>query len=144
MKAVINSDQALSRVLGDLRAAYAEARYVRVSWTTGKDRSLDQNAIGHAWYEQISTELREDTPEGVKCECKLRYGVPILRAEDEQFRAFYDAGLKRLSYEQKLTAMRYVPVTSLMTVPQKSRYLETMQMEYAKRGVMLRFPEDEK
>jgi hypothetical protein len=38
--------------------------------------------------------------------------------------------------------MRFLPVTSLMTVKQLSQYLEDMQREFAKRGVMLEFPEE--
>jgi len=107
-------------------------------------RSLDQNAIGHVWYNQISKELKEQTPLEVKCECKLTIGVPILRAENEDFRKMYDAAIRgNLTYEEKLEVMKYLPVTSLMSVKQKSRYLEHVQQTYARRGVILEFPEDE-
>lgn len=103
-------------------------------------RSLDQNAISHVWYNQISKQLREDTPEGVKCECKLIFGVPILRAEDEKFQRMYDKSFKSiLSHEEKLEAMEYLPVTRLMNTAQMSRYLEDIQMHYAKRSVRLEF-----
>jgi len=142
--ATINSEASLSRVLGDIREAYREHKYLRASWKTGKDRSLDQNAISHAWYEQIAAELREDSALGVKNFCKLHFGVPILRAEDADFRDFYDAAIKpHLSYEQKVAAMAFVPVTRLMTVKQLSAYLAAMQDHY--RGkVALEFPPDEK
>lgn len=141
-QSVVNSDQALSRVIGDIRAAYAEHHYLRVTVKTGKDRSLDQNAISHIWYEQIARELRESTALGIKCECKLNYGVPILRAEDAGFREFYDVAIKpHLTYEQKVKAMAYLPVTSLMTVKQLSAYLVAMQAAYAKRDVALVFPD---
>lgn len=139
---VVNSAQRLQEILGDIREAWGKHHYLRVTIKTGKDRTLDQNAISHAWYEQIARELREDTPEGVKLECKLLFGVPILRAEDEEFREMYDASMKRyLSYEQKVRAMRYLPVTSLMTTMQLSRYLEDMQRHFDQRGVRLEFPE---
>jgi len=140
---VVNSAERLQSILGDIREQWGKHHYLRVTIKTGKDRSLDQNAISHAWYEQISRELREDTPDDVKAECKLRFGVPILRAHDDDFREIYDASIKRhLSHEQKLRAMRLLPVTSLMTVQQLSQYLVDMQNDYAKRGVMLEFPED--
>jgi hypothetical protein len=140
---VVNSAERLQSILGDIREQWGKHHYLRVTIKTGKDRSLDQNAISHAWYEQIARELREDSPEDVKSECKLRFGVPILRAHDEDFREMYDASMKgHLSYHQKLKAMRFLPVTSLMTVPQLSQYLEDMQRHYAKVGVMLEFPED--
>lgn len=140
---VVNSVERLQIILGDIREQWRKHHYLRVTIKTGKDRSLDQNAISHAWYEQVSRELREDAPEDVKAECKLRFGVPILRAHDEDFREMYDASMKgHLSYEQKLKAMRFIPVTSLMTVQQLSQYLIDMQNHYATVGVILEFPED--
>jgi hypothetical protein len=141
---IINSDHTLHEFIGEVRSMYSQHHYLRGKMKTGKDRSSDQNAISHAWYEQISRELREGTPMQVKAECKLRYGVPILRAEDASFREIYDASIKRLTYEQKLRAMEYLPVTSLMTVSQLSRYLGDMQNDFATRDVRLEFPtEDE-
>lgn len=140
---VVNSAERLQAILGDIREAWGKHHYLRVTIKTGKDRTLDQNAISHAWYEQVARELREDTPEGVKAECKLRFGVPILRACDEDFREMYDASMKgNLSYHQKLKAMRFLPVTSLMTTQQLSQYLEDMQRHFAECGVLLEFPDD--
>lgn len=138
---VINSDNSLQSVIGELREMYRQHRYVKISAKTGKARSLDQNAISHAWYEQLSRELREDDALGWKCYCKLHHGVPILRAEDEDFREAYDATIKGMTYEQKLIAMRMLPVTSLMTKPQLSKYLESMRADFERRGVRLEFPE---
>lgn len=140
---IANSQESLQRCIGEIREQWNAHRYLYISVKTGKKRSLDQNAISHTWYDQIARELREDTPEGVKCECKLRLGVPILRADDAEFREMYDNAIKgHLSYEQKLKAMRFIPVTSLMTKRQLSRYLEDMQRTYAEQGVQLEFPED--
>lgn len=141
MNLVINSDTSLSQAIGELRELFRSAKFLRVSVKTGKHRSLDQNAIAHAWYEQISRELREDTPLGVKCYCKLHYGVPILRAEDSQFRECYDSVIKPLSYENKLKAMQHWPVTSLMSKGQLSQFLEAMQADFAGR-VNLEFPKE--
>lgn len=138
---VINSETALQSVIGELREMWNLYKYVKLNAKTGKARSLDQNAISHAWYEQLSRELREDDALGHKCYCKLHHGVPILRAEDEEFREAYDAVIKGLTYEQKLIAMRHWPVTSIMTKEQLSKYLEAMQADFAKRGVRLEFPE---
>ena len=142
MNAVINSDASLQSFIGEIREMYRVHRYVKATAKTGKARSLDQNAISHAWYEQIARELREDDALGHKCYCKLHHGVPILRAEDEEFREAYDAVIKGLTYEQKLIAMRHWPVTSIMTKEQLSKYLESMQADFAKRGVHLEFPEE--
>lgn len=140
---VINSAESLQSALGQLREMWGKYKFLRLNIKVGKDRSLDQNAISHCWYDQVARELREDTVVGVKRYCKLHFGVPILRAEDAEFREFYDSAIKsHLSYEQKLKAMDMVPVTSRMTVKQLSQYLEDVQAEYAKRGVLLEFPED--
>lgn len=137
----VHSAESLSRVVGEIRAALKEHRWLKVSWSQHKDRSGQQNALSHVWYEQIAHELREDTALGVKAECKLHYGVPILRAEDDDFRAAYDAAIKPLTYEQKLAAMRYWPVTSLMSTAQLSEYLQAMQDAYRGR-VTLEFPDE--
>lgn len=136
----INSDTSLHAFIGDMRDLFRAHKFVKISAKIGTDRSLDQNAIGHAWYEQVARELREDDALSVKCYCKLHHGVPILRAEDEEFRTFYDGALKRLTYEQKIAAMKFFPVTSLMTKPQKSKYLEAVRDDFRKRGVALEFP----
>ena len=138
---VINSESSLQSAIGELREMWNTYKYVKLNAKTGKSRSLDQNAISHAWYEQLARELREDDIVGWKCYCKLHHGVPILRAEDEEFREAYDAVIKRLTYEQKLIAMRHWPVTSIMTKQQLSKYLEAMQEDFARRGVRLEFPE---
>lgn len=141
MQLTVNSDTALQQAIGDIRELYRAHRFVRVTLKTGKARSHDQNSISHAWYEQIARELREDTALGVKCFCKLHYGVPIMRAEDEEFRELYDSVVKPLPYEKKLEAMKAWPVTSLMTKDQLSQYLQAMQDGHAGR-VRLEFPKE--
>lgn len=137
----VNSETSLQQAIGELRDTFRREKFFRVSIKTGKARSLDQNGISHVWYEQISREIREETPLGVKCFCKLHYGVPIMRAEDEDFRTLYDLVIKPLNYEKKIEAMKAWPVTSLMKKTQLSQYLEAMQAGYADRGVRLEFPE---
>ena len=140
---IVNSESALQAFIGDMRDLFKQHKFVKVSAKIGKARSLDQNAISHCWYEQLARELKEDDALGWKSYCKLHHGVPILRAEDEQFREFYDRTLRvTLTYDQKLDAMKFLPVTSLMTKPQLSKYLEAVRDDFLKRGVMLEFPEE--
>lgn len=138
--AIINSAESLSTVIGELREQWARHKFLRLSIKTGKARSLDQNAVTHCWYEQIARELREDDALGWKCYAKLHHGVPILRAEDAEFRETYDSAIKWLSYEQKLKVMRLLPVTSLMTKEQLRKYAEAVQDDFRRRGVVLEFP----
>jgi hypothetical protein len=140
MRLTINSETTLQAAIGELRAMWRDRKYLTLTVKAGKGRSLDQNAISHAWYEQVARELREDDARGVKRYCKLHFGVPLLRAEDDEFREAYDGSILRtLSYEQKLLAMDVLPVTSRMTTAQLSRYMEDVQKHYRGR-VSLEFP----
>lgn len=102
-----------------------------------KGRSLAQNAFSHAWYEEIAKVLPEDDALGWKCYCKLHHGVPILRAEDEEFRVAYDGAIKGLTYEQKLLAMRVFPVTSRMNVRQLTKFADAVRSDFNARGIHL-------
>ena len=138
---MLNSEYSLQSALGEIRDLWKFHKWLKVTVQTSKPRSIDQNAISHAWYEQLARELPEDDAICWKSYCKLHFGVPLLRAEDQQFREFYDNAMKNsLTYEQKLAAMKFVPVTSLMTKAQLSKYLEAMQAGIG-RGVVLEFQE---
>ena len=140
MKRTVFSHEGLQSLLGELRTAFAESNRLTVSWSVAL-RTIDQNALSHALYEQLARELPEYDAKGWKRMCKLHYGVPILRADDEHFREFYDTALKRLDYERKISAMEYVPVTSIMSKGQLSRYIADMARSFAvERGVHLELP----
>ncbi len=144
MKLTVNSESTMQDAIGKVREAFKDRRYFTLTFKFGKGRSLDQNAISHAWYEQVARELREDDARGVKRFCKLHFGIGILRAEDEEFRESYDAVIKHhLSYEQKLVAMDMLPVTSRMTTKQISQYMQDMQDHYRTKGVCLEFPPEQ-
>jgi hypothetical protein len=49
--------------------------------------------------------------------------------------------LKPLTYEQRLEAMRFVPVTSEMNVRQMVRFLDNVERECAEQGVKLTDPD---
>ena len=107
-------------------------------------RSLSQNALSHAIYTQIAGQLEDQTVAEVRAECKLRYGVGILREANERFRAMYDKAIKdTLSYEEKLDAMEFLPVTRLMDKEQFSEYLDTVIREYSKQGIAITMPGEE-
>jgi hypothetical protein len=140
---IVDSDTALQEAIGEIRALYAQYRYLTVTVKHGKHRGLPINKLSHTWYCQISRELREMTPIQAKAFCKLHYGVPIMRAECAVFRENYDTRIKAgFTYEQKLIIMESFPVTSLMTNPQIKQYLEAVQAGYAGK-VALEFPKDE-
>jgi hypothetical protein len=133
---IINSERSLAEVTNRLIELWHAKKYLRLSIKTGKDRSLDQNAISHCWYEQIAKEVG-GSAEQVKRECKLLYGVPILRASDAEFSDWCVSALDWLGYEEKVEAMKWIDVTSLMSVEQMADYLTAMQADHAQAGIIL-------
>lgn len=115
--------------------------------TSAKRRRTEaQNGIQHVWHMEAATQLRDGTAEDYRAYCKLHFGVPILRAEDAEFRAQYDSIVRPLPYEQKLALMKApidFPTTRLMTVKQKSAYLDAICQHYMGLGVRLTIPEDQ-
>lgn len=116
-----------------------------VEITDARSRSVEQNKLQRLLVNEIAEQLGDRTPEQVRAECKLTLGVPILRAENEDFREKYDAVVRPLPYEQKLAFMAEpldLPVTRLMSVDQKARYLEAIYQHYGQQGLVLTAPED--
>ena len=113
-----------------------------VSIKKGSDRSLQQNNLMWEWNGQISAQLGDMTPQEIHEQNKLTIGVPILRAENPEFRDFYDAVVKGRTYEEKLRAMRWIDVTSIMTVKQMTAFLDTVLRTYSEQGVRLPIPEE--
>ncbi len=136
-KLTANSDTSLQNMLGFIREQYNIHKYVRADIKTGKDRSLPQNNFIHAWYQQLARELKEDNALGWKCYCKLHHGVPILRAESDEFLETYDIAIKPLDYDVKLLIMREWPVTSIMTKEQLTQYAESVRIDFHRRGIIL-------
>jgi len=116
---------------------------ITVTWTQGAPRSNAQNRLAQRWFTDIATQLGDQTHEDVRAECKLRFGVPILRSENEAFRTSYDRVLKALPYEQKLDAIKAfdLPTTRLMTQKQMTAFMDEMQRHWIKQGVRLTDPE---
>lgn len=116
---------------------------ITVTWTQGAPRSASQNRLAQRWFTDIATQLGDQTHEDVRAECKLRFGVPILRAENEAFRLSYDRVLKALPYEEKLEAIKAfdLPVTRLMTAKQMTAFMDAMQRHWLPLGVRLTDPE---
>lgn len=116
-----------------------------VQITKGAPRSIEQNRLQRKWLIEAAEQLGEGEPEDYRAYCKLHFGVPILRNENEAFREQYDAIVKPLAYEQKLEAMKEpldLPVTRLMTAKQKTRYLDQMHIFFRSKGVKLTEPEE--
>ncbi|WP_411975966.1 hypothetical protein [Sulfitobacter faviae] len=106
----------------------------------GKVRSLSQNALLHKWFGEIAKQTHS-TADQVKRECKFYQGCPILMADDPQFVAFL-SHLKSLTIEQKIAAMDYISVTSVMNTKQLSAMCDAVEAKYLPQGIRLSQPED--
>jgi len=107
-------------------------------------RSLDQNGMIQALYRQIAAQVDDESVIDVTRRCKLTYGVPLLRANDERFRAMYDKAIRKtLTYEEKIDAMDILPVTSRMDTPTATEYIDTVIREHSRQGLCLTHPSED-
>lgn len=116
-----------------------------ISMESGKHRTSAQNRLQRKWMTEIAEQMTGEKAEYWRGYCKLRFGVPLLRAENHEFREKYDAIVKPLSYEQKIAIMSEpldMPVTRLMTTKQKTAYLDEIFRHFSEQGVILTIPED--
>jgi hypothetical protein len=114
---------------------------VTVSWIVGRDRTAEQNRLMWLWAQEAADQRGDMTRTEVQQEWKLRHGVPILRAEDPEFRQTYDAAVKALPYDRKLALMAYMPITSEFKVPQMVAFLDAVDRECAQQGIRLTQPD---
>ena len=108
----------------------------------GKGRTLSQNALVHKWFSEIAEQTHESADQ-IKRECKYYQGCPILMAEDPQFVKFVE-NLSHLTVEEKIAAMDYVAVTSVMDTKQLGRFADAVQRKYLGQGLKLTDPEMQK
>lgn len=112
-----------------------------VTVSEGKIRSNPQNDLMWKWNEEIARARGDVTPEDVHRENKLLIGCPICMRNDA-FKSFVGK-LSHLTYEDKLAAMDFVPVTSRMTKKEMQEYLDAVFAKFSARGVTLTQPESE-
>ena len=120
-----------------------EAFPLTVSWAAGEKRSLPQNRTIHMWYGEAARQLGDTTSEDVRAQCKLHFGVPILRRDNAAFLLDYDKDIRPLPYEMKLKVFKALDpaITSRMKKPQLVEYMNAMQQHFAERGIRLTDPE---
>lgn len=108
-------------------------------------RSARQNRLNRQWMLDIAGQLDGWTAEEARGYCKLHFGIPILRNEDEAFCKEYDEVVRPLPYEMKLKLMM-VPfdfgVTRVMNVKQQTAYLDAVHRHFSEQGVVLTDPGD--
>lgn len=117
---------------------------LKVAAVKGSKRSNEQNRLQRKWCNEVAEQLDGWDAETVRGYSKLHFGVPILRAEDDEFCEKYDTIVKGMPYELKIQFMKEplnLPVTSRMNVSQKTRYLDAMRLHWIAQGVHLAEPE---
>ena len=129
----------VARLVGNLKPP------LTITVTSGASRSLEQNKLQRLWCMEASEQLGDRTAEEVRGVCKLHYGIPIMREGHEDFREVYDRLIKPLPYETKIAYMMEpldFPITRLMTVGEKSQYLDAMHKGLSELGVKLTEPSE--
>lgn len=107
-----------------------------------RSRSIEQNRLQRLWMLEAQ-EQGDMTAEEYRGYCKLHIGVPMLRAESDEFAAKYDQYVRPLPYETKMALMMEpfdFPVTRLMNTDQKKRYLDKVYVYLTGLGFKLTEP----
>jgi len=115
-----------------------------VSITQGALRSNAQNRLYHGYLRQIADQ-GDMTQKEYEALCKLEIGVPILRAADPEYRAFYDEHVMPWSYEKKILMMSEpfgFPVSRLMKTKQMIEYTDEIYARFTNKDFYLRHPDD--
>lgn len=142
MKILINSQGKLTEAVTALQRAFADKKYLTVTVKTGRDRTLDQNALWFAMYKRIA-QVMEWHIEDARRHCKLHFGVPLMRNECAEFRQNWNELLLHLSYEKKLELMGAnkllgpdgFPVTRLFNRAQGIEYTNAIVDDFREQGV---------
>lgn len=149
MKLVANSTRSLSDAINAITQLYQEKRYVRINATTGRDRTVDQNAMFFALYTRISEALGDGSAEDIgywRAYCKLKFGVSLLQIHDESFQQrWFKLVLTNpvlQSWEAQMDLMRDemfgqdgFPVTRLFDLPMGSKYIDSIVRHFSQIGV---------
>lgn len=129
----------------DKLASFLGARKlpVTVTVTAGAGRRPLQNRLVQRWFSDVSRQLGDHDREYIRADCKVTFGVPILRAENEAFCLSWDESFGQLNFEAQRRAVKNldVPVTRLMTVKQMTAFMDAMQQHWAGIGIRLTDPE---
>lgn len=112
-----------------------------VSYIDGDKRSINQNSTLHGWFNEIAKHRGDCTMMDVKGEMHQRYGLPI-KLQDEQFAWVWERTGARMNYEQqcKFLASGVLQVSSNMTKPQLSEYMDAMMHDCREQGIFLTDP----
>lgn len=142
MRLLVNSQDKLAEAISSLQRTFADKKYLTVTVKTGRDRTLDQNALWFAMYKRIAQAMEWHIDEARR-HCKLHFGVPLMRNECAEFRQNWNELLLHLSYEKKLELMGAnkllgpdgFPVTRLFNRAQGIEYTNRIVDDFREQGV---------
>lgn len=127
--------------IDDLAAFFGNLKLpITVEWVQGRDRSNEQNKLMWLWASEAGEQLGETSDE-IQRRWKLNHGIPVLCEDSPEYRQFCTLTLKRLSYADRVEAMRFVPVTSEMKVRQMVRFLDAIWRECSEMKIKLTDPD---
>lgn len=138
---IIRTDDDLELLITYLRG---QKLPLAVSVERYSHRTVQQNKLQRLWIKEIAEQLPDNSAEYWRGYCKLHFGVPIMRAENEEFQQTYDEIIRPLPYEAKIRLMMVpidLPVTRIMNLRQKQQYLDDMMAHFLEQGVALTEPE---
>lgn len=141
----VNSAARLSEAFARVTALFRQYGYVKLSASTGKDRTALQNALWFGMYKRAAETIEAGDAEEIRKLCKLEVGVRILLRDSQDFHATWFRLFAHLSYEEKLELMgghpvagpEGLPVTRLFDRKQGIEYTERVAAKLRAQGVYL-------
>lgn len=126
---------ALQSAFRHIEADFKASGYVEIT-TTGKRRSLDQNAIFYAWCRQVAEARDDGTSEyDVAAEVKLLKAFSVRRKDDAEFDELLAKTIdkwwpQKSMWEPAVALAKEIECTSRLAKEQMSEVLTWMQLHY--------------
>jgi hypothetical protein len=135
-KLIANSKDTFEESLAKITSLWGIYHYLRISINPGMDRSLDQNAMFFELFTHIADWFYGGDIELARAECKLDFGLPILRRDDEQLNDLCGRSIDLLSREDQLAFIVNMSITSDMSRPQATECINKIMDTFADRGLL--------
>lgn len=132
----IRNEEGRKRVLSII-SAQPLPFFVRVNKAIPPNRRQQQ--LQYHWYKELAEQSVMEA-EDYDAYCKLHFGVPILRAGNDDFKQHYDEHILPLPYETKLALMSSpfsIKITERMNSKELSQYLTAVKEHFSKQGFVL-------
>lgn len=137
---IIHDQQSLNEVFKKINECALKGK--RFSVTITEKRSLDANAQVYVWIPKISEFTGLTVPE-VEAELKFTHGLPILQTDPESWKKINfilkRCGFYEMTREQQKNLVHFLPVTRLFSTKQHNSYRDSIQVYYARQGLILEY-----